>query len=392
MLRNLNRLSFAGFGDIVEHFDGGELENEALWQVEHVELCHGRSSGFIVSDAPTYIDYDTGMAVLHVAAAAKPDEILSFYLDKTVRIHPEVCFRVSALEDSCSVNVAVRRGAQRREIALAPKAAPAKILPSFELDNITTLFYQEKEKGFRFKGESHRQYELTYVDSGRMHSVIGGQDIEMSQGELMIYGPDQWHSQYADEDTSACFITISFDLESKYAPLLACRKMRVGFSAAELLKKLLAEADRPDDFSSDMILSYLRQFLVQLLRQILEGGGEEHLTTSFTLNNENYIVDSAIRYVSAHIYEKIPVSRLAKEVAVSPSYLATLFQKHLGISPGEYIRREKLEESKALIKEGRLNFTQIADKLGYSTVHHFSNQFKARNGRTPTEYSRAMRE
>ena len=225
-----------------------------------------------------------------------------------------------------------------------------------------------------------------------MHSVVGGQDVEMRQGELMIYGPDQWHAQYADEDTSVCFVTISFDFACKYAPLLVRQKIRVGSGPAELLKKLLGEANKPDDFSNDMILSYLRQFLVLLLRQIIEGSEEERLSTSFTLNNENHIVDGAIRFVAEHIFEKISVNRLAKEVAVSPSYLATLFQKHMGVSPGEYIRTEKLEESKVLIKEGKLNFTQIADKLGYSTVHHFSNQFKAKNGRTPTEYSRAMKE
>lgn len=393
MLGNLNRLSFAEFGDVLDRFDGNELVISAEWEIRHVELRRGGEEAFTLSDAETYMDYDTGMAILHVAPAAEPDEVHSFYLDKPVRIRPNVLFCITSLEEMCSVNIAFKKDALHEEIRLGGKQGePAKIVPSFVLDNIATLFYQEKEKGFRFKGESHRQYELTYVDSGRMHSVIGGQDIEMSQGELMIYGPDQWHAQYADEEESACFVTISFDLECKYAPLLVRRKIRIGSGPAELLKKLLSEANKPDDFSNDMIISYLHQFLVLLLRQVVEGGEEERISSSFTLNNENHIVDSAIRFVSEHIYEKISVSRLAKEVAVSPSYLATLFQKHLDVSPGEYIRREKLEESKVLIKEGKLNFTQIADKLGYSTVHHFSNQFKAKNGRTPTEYSRAMKE
>ena len=35
-----------------------------------------------------------------------------------------------------------------------------------EIGSIRTLFYQEKEDGFFFKGEAHRQYELTYMDKG----------------------------------------------------------------------------------------------------------------------------------------------------------------------------------------------------------------------------------
>ena len=71
---------------------------------------------------------------------------------------------------------------------------------------------------------------------------------------------------------------------------------------------------------------------------------------------------------------------------VCTSYLAILFSRHLHISPSEYIRREKLEESKRLIRQGDMNFTQIADRLKYSSICHYSNQFKRKYGMTPTEY------
>ncbi len=73
---------------------------------------------------------------------------------------------------------------------------------------------------------------------------------------------------------------------------------------------------------------------------------------------------------------KLSVPMVAREVGVSPSYLTALFHKNLQISPGEYIRRAKLQESKLMIREGKMNFTEIAQVLQYSTVHHFSRQFK----------------
>jgi len=78
-------------------------------------------------------------------------------------------------------------------------------------------------------------------------------------------------------------------------------------------------------------------------------------------------------------------------VDVSPSYLTALFQKHLQISPGEYLRRVKLQKSKQLIREGNLNFTQIAEALEYSTVHHFSRQFKEKFGITPSQYAKSVK-
>ena len=68
-----------------------------------------------------------------------------------------------------------------------------------------------------------------------------------------------------------------------------------------------------------------------------------------------------------------------------------LFHKNLQISPGEYIRRIKLQESKQMIRENNLNFTEIAAQLHYSTVHHFSRQFKEKFGITPTEYAKSVR-
>ena len=66
---------------------------------------------------------------------------------------------------------------------------------------------------------------------------------------------------------------------------------------------------------------------------------------------------------------------VAKRCNVSASRLTALFQQRLSITPAEYIRRVKLEESKVLIKAGEGNFSEIASKLNYSTVQQFSRQF-----------------
>ena len=76
---------------------------------------------------------------------------------------------------------------------------------------------------------------------------------------------------------------------------------------------------------------------------------------------------------------------------VSTSYLTALFHKNLQISPGEYIRRSKLQESKQMIREGNMNFTEIAQTLQYSTIHHFSRQFKEKFGVTPSQYAKSIR-
>ena len=57
-------------------------------------------------------------------------------------------------------------------------------------------------------------FELTYVDRGALHCVVDGNGVELHQGQLMVFGPQQWHMQYTDLDMTARFLTVSFDLES----------------------------------------------------------------------------------------------------------------------------------------------------------------------------------
>ena len=103
------------------------------------------------------------------------------------------------------------------------------------------------------------------------------------------------------------------------------------------------------------------------------------------------IVSRALQYIAEHVYDKLSVEIVSRETGVSASHLTALFHRQMSISPGEYIRRVKLEESKGLIREGRMNFSQIAAALKYSNIHHFSRQFKDNFGVSPSEYSKSIK-
>ena len=144
-----------------------------------------------------------------------------------------------------------------------------------------------------------------------------------------------------------------------------------------------------DAYSTDLTISQLTILLLLLLRG--DGAPAEKLKASNSIHSDNEIIRRAQQYISTHIRQKLTVPAVAEQVDVSPSYLTALFHKNLQISPGEYVRRMKLQESKQMIRENSMNFTQIAEALQYSTVHHFSRQFKEKFGSTPSEYARSVR-
>ena len=145
-----------------------------------------------------------------------------------------------------------------------------------------------------------------------------------------------------------------------------------------------------DEYSEDVLICCLQMLLLTLLRE-QNAPEASRLRTANAVNSENEIIRRGQQYISEHVREKLTVPLVARHVDVSPSYLTALFRKNLQISPGEYVRRIKLQESKQMIREDNMNFTEIAAALQYSTVHHFSRQFKDKFGITPTEYAKSVR-
>lgn len=80
---------------------------------------------------------------------------------------------------------------------------------------------------------------------------------------------------------------------------------------------------------------------------------------------------------------------LAEEVHYEYNYLSNLFSSVEGITIEQYIIRQKIERAKELLFYDELSLSEIADRLGYSSVAHLSGQFKKVTGLTPSELKRS---
>ena len=387
MIENLNRQTFTGYGRILRD----RLPNRGFPQgddwTEEVRRYPAGEPYFQRCSEPVYLDFEQGMTVLAVRDAQKTTY---FYLDKPVCLATGVEFAVVPYQQECSVRLALPKSATLERTQPLTAADNLKIGDCLRLGEIYTLFYREVESGFLFKGESHSMYELTYVDRGQLHSVVDGTGYSLRQGQLMLFGPNQWHMQYTEPDTTVRFLTIAFDLESDLPLVLSDRVFDLSPEEAALLKNILRETEQNDAYSGDFIRCNLKLLLLSILRD--SGGRKKRLKTPLALHNENLIISRTLQYIADHVYDKLSVELVAKEAGVSTSHLTALFRRQMSISPGEYIRRVKLEESKSLIREGKHNLSQIAAMLNYSTIHHFSRQFKDNFGISPSEYAKTLQD
>ena len=87
---------------------------------------------------------------------------------------------------------------------------------------------------------------------------------------------------------------------------------------------------------------------------------------------------------SHHNFSEILSNTLLKDY----SYLSRLFSEVEGITIEKYAINQKIEKVKELIIYDELSLSEIAYKLGYSSVAHLSNQFKKVTGFTVTYFKK----
>lgn len=77
-------------------------------------------------------------------------------------------------------------------------------------------------------------------------------------------------------------------------------------------------------------------------------------------------------------------SKMAKDYSV----LTSLFSSVENITIEKYLIYQKIERAKELLVYDELSLSEIAYKLGYSSVQHLSNQFKKNTGLTPSHFKK----
>ncbi|MCH7882779.1 MAG: helix-turn-helix domain-containing protein [Proteobacteria bacterium] len=84
-----------------------------------------------------------------------------------------------------------------------------------------------------------------------------------------------------------------------------------------------------------------------------------------------------------HIEEKLALSVIAKKLKLSVRMLEYLFAQTLGISPGAFYLRLRLQTARRLIIDTRLSMREIAIRCGFNSLPSFSRMFKRHYQQSP---------
>ena len=95
-------------------------------------------------------------------------------------------------------------------------------------------------------------------------------------------------------------------------------------------------------------------------------------------------------YIAEHLSEEMSVDQLAELAELSPSHFAHVFKETTGMTPLQFITRQRITRAQQLIRETSRSLIDVGLEVGYSSPSHFAQVFRRVVGVTPTEFRSSL--
>ena len=110
------------------------------------------------------------------------------------------------------------------------------------------------------------------------------------------------------------------------------------------------------------------------------------LPTTVRVDSGSPLVEAAVAIIPEEFPFLEGVDELAERLEVSAAHLGRVFTKKIGISPGKYITRVRVEYAKLLLRDPDTTITYVAEASGFANANYFAKVFRRETGLSPSEY------
>lgn len=251
-------------------------------------------------------------------------------------------------------------------------------------------YYCSKEYDFRYtcptgQEESHLNYEIFYIRQGALQITTDTAFAQVVRGQCALVDCRKPHRFHAEGDCETLWIHFDGANSADFFQQILQQnggRFVLHCSPESHIERLMAQiiSSLRADHSSLTEAEYSR-LLYQILCELL-------YPTMAAPQQVDHPVTRAMRYITEHLYEDLPVERVAAAVNLSVAHFSRQFRAYTGFSPHEYIILHRIDQAKALLHDTDLSVKEVAFQVGYRSEVNFIASFKSKTGVSPTAFRR----
>lgn len=266
----------------------------------------------------------------------------------------------------------------------------------FESDKLGSLYVNccgcsQTESLHSFGPASKPHYLIHYVLSGKGRFIFRDKEYRLEAGYGFLIEPNELAFYQADEKEPWSYLWVGFggNMASSYLnamglsgrhPIFVCEKKEELYSTVRDMME-----HNTFDISDDLRRNGL---LGVFLSVIAAGNG---VVAGDEEDKGNQYVKKAVSFIQSNYCNPIKVTDVADYVCINRSYLYTLFQNYLGMSPQQFLATFRITKARELLESTSYPIESIALSCGYNDSLVFTKAFHAMKGMSPSQYRKQCR-
>lgn len=221
---------------------------------------------------------------------------------------------------------------------------------------------------------------MEYIYSGTGTIRYRGKEYHPSAGDVYALPIGERHEYYSDPDSP--WVKIWFNAAG---------------SLCEELLRIYGLQDTPLYEAVDLHEDFERLLAIACSGSPVQGINEQCGLVFHTMLQKLYAAHRPLQslspeaatlrdYLDTHFAESVSIDRLAAQIYKSRSQTIRIFKSEFGVTPYDYLLDSRIRNAKSLIRGTNLLIREIAERVGFTDEHYFSDLFKRKTGRTPSSY------
>lgn len=240
---------------------------------------------------------------------------------------------------------------------------------------------------------THNCSELFYVIEGHGQFLIENKTHPVSVNDLVIVNPNVLHTEVSLNSSPLKYIVLGVEgleltatSEENNTNFCIINLKNIKDTILHYLQNIMTEIETKKP-GYDVVCQDLMEILIVLL------GRQTNFSTMLTpvSKKTNRLCGATKRYIDTHYQENITLDHLAEINHVSKYHLAHAFTEEYGISPINYLISKRISEAEHLLRTTDFSLSLISNTTGFSSSSYFAQIFKKQKGMSPTEYRKLSR-